>query len=335
MQKVRYELDPYNRLIVNGAESGPEKFRRVLDGRFKTGENNELSYHIKSPLSADESIPNQVRIDGNWALTDKAELQLTFDKESRKIFGNAITLQGRIIDVNKNSLLFSVATKTEDNTQTTYVLNLQGSWKADEFNRLSFYVKKEQGRYDILTFNGAWTIDKNHQIIYRYEKAALIRKKKETHALIFRGYWDIKDKVRISYLLDGSPGSVFDFETSAGILQEDYIKFEVGIRSSRRPRPIKRSVTLFGKWKLKKDTGILFEIEYESGQVHTIVFGADAKLTDNDTVLFRLKNSTDNKDMNMTLELSHKVLEGDGELFLRGLSSRRELAVYAGAAWRW
>ena len=42
MQKVRYELDPYNRLVLTGTgeKSDLPKFRKVLDGKFKTNENN-------------------------------------------------------------------------------------------------------------------------------------------------------------------------------------------------------------------------------------------------------------------------------------------------------
>ncbi len=337
MQKVRYEVDPYNRLIVNdsGAQGDLEKFRKVLDGRFRIGENNELSYHIKSPASEDESVPNQVRISGNWSLTDNHELQLTLDKEARETFGDAITLQGRILDVDKSSLLFSITTKTDDDVRTTYILDLQGSWKADEFNRLSFYVRRESGEHDILTFNGAWTINKDHQIVYQYEKASLVRKEKETHTLTFKGHWDIKNNARVSYVLDVNSRSAFDFEASIGVPGEDYIKFEVGIGLERRALPVRRDVILFGRWKLKRDAGVLFEIKYEDGEVHAITFGADARLTDKDTVEFKLKYSSDDKDTGMTLELSHNILEGDGEMFLRGLASKRELAVYAGMAWAW
>ena len=336
MQRARYEVDPYNRLIIgeDGTQGDLRKFREVLDGQFKVDEDNNLSYHIKAPLSEDENIPHQVKLAGDWSLTDNHELRLTLDKEGRETFGDAITLQGRILDVDKNSLLFSITTKTKDGGQSTYILNLQGSWKADENNRLSFYIKKEDGRYDILTFGLAWEIGENHQIIYQYEKAALIRKKKEVHTLIFRGYWDIKDKVRISYLLDATSGSGFDFGSSVGILGENYIKYEVGITLERSSEPVRRKIVLSGEWRLKKDTGLLFEIEYEDRKICAIGFGADIALTDKNTVSFKLKDGIDNKDLGMTLELSQKILEGDGELFLRALASRRELALYAGAAWR-
>jgi len=337
MKKIRYEIDPHNRLVIDssGRKTSLPKFRKVIDGRFKVDEFNELSYHVKAPCPAEEKIPRQIKLKGAWSLTDGHMLRLTLDTLGRETFGDQVTLQGEILDVNKNSLLFAVTTSAKDNIRSTYVLNLEGTWKADKNNRLSFYVKKEGGVYDILSFKGAWEINENRQIIYRYEKSRLIRKKKEFQTLTFQGYWDIKDAFRISYLLGGGTDSSFDFETSAGIFREKYIKYELGIRASGRPDPVKRSVTLFGKWNLKKDAGLVFEIEYGDAGTRRIVFGADAKLTDKDAVSFKLRNDLDNSDMGVSLELSRKILKGDGETFLRLLKSDKESAVYAGAAWRW
>ena len=337
MRKIRYEIDPHNRLVLDdsGDDSAFPKFRKVIDGQFKTDENNTLSYNIKAPLSEDESIPHQVRIKGEWSLTDNHQLRLTLDKSGRDTFGDEITLQGEILDVNKSSLLFAVTTVTKDNTQSTYVLNLSGSWRADDNNRLSFHIRKEEGKYDILTFNGVWEINKTHEIIYQYEKASLVRKKKELHTLIFKGYWDINKRLRISYVLGEDTDSAFDFKASAGVFKEDCIKYEVGIEFAGRPEPVTRTITLFGSWNLKKDTGLVFEIEYEDNAAKKIVFGADVELTDKDTVSFRLKDDAENKDIGVKLELSRKILEGDGEAFLRALVSRQESTIYAGAAWRW
>ena len=337
MDRVRYELDPHNRLVINeaGKKSTLSKFRKVLDGRFKIDKNNNLSYHIKAPLDKSENIPHQVKIKGEWSLTDNHDLRLTLDKKSRETLGDEITLQGNILDTKANSLLFAVTTRTKENKRSTYVLNIGGSWKADDNNRLSFHAKKEKGEHDILTFRGAWEINKNHQIIYQYEKAHLILKRSKTHELIFNGYWDIKDKVRISYVLSKDTDSVFYFKTSAGIFKENYIKYQVGIALTDKAKLEERTITLFGKWKIKKNVGLLFEVKYKNNVVHAIVFGAEARITDRGTVLFKLKNDVENRDIGISVELSHKILKGDVEAFVRALKSSRESAIYAGAAWRW
>lgn len=337
MKKIQYEIDPHNRLVISdtGKKSDLPKFRRVIDGRFSLDENNNLSYRVKSPLRDDENVPRQITLKGEWSLTDDHDLRLALDAQGRQTFGDQITLRGQILDVNKNSLLFAVTTTTKDNTMSTYVLNLGGTWQADKNNRLSFHVKKESGRYDILTFDGVWEINKNHQIVYQYEKARLIRKKRESHVLTFKGYWDIKDPVRISYSLGAGTDSSFDFKTSAGIFKDNYIKYELGIGLSDRIDPVMRAVTLSGRWNLKKGSGLTFEIEYENKKTKRIAFGANVRLTDRDTVSFALKNDAQNKDMGVSLELSRKILKGGGEAFLRLLKSNKESAVYTGAAWGW
>ena len=337
MKKIQYEIDPYNRFVIGGSgkKSGLPKFRQVIDGRFKLDKNNNLSYRVKAPLPEDENIPHQIKLRGEWSLTDDHELRLTLDGQGRQTFGDQITLQGEILDVNKGSLLFAVTTTTKDNIRSTYVLNLAGIWKADENNRLSFHVKKEEGRYDILSFNGIWEINKDHQIIYQYEKARLIRKKRQYHTLTFKGYWNIKDVVRISYLLGKGTDSSFDFKTSAGIFREKYIKYELGVGLNDRIDPVRRTITLFGRWNLKRDSGLIFEIDNENNTTKQITFGADARLTDRDTISFKLKADVENRDIGVNLELSHKILKGAGEAFLHLLKSNRELAIYTGAAWRW
>ncbi|MGB2598993.1 MAG: hypothetical protein WBB86_00215 [Candidatus Omnitrophota bacterium] len=337
MPKTRYELDPHNRLVLDkaGRKTRLMKFRKVLDGRFRADNSNNLSYHIKTPVSAKENIPHQLRLKGKWSLTDDHDLCLTLDKQGRETFGDKITLRGNILDVKENSLLFAVTTKTKKNTRLTYILELGGTWKADKNNRLSFHIKKEKGKFDILTFKGAWDINKDHQIIYRYEKAAFVRKKKKLHTLTFKGHWNVTERSRISYELRRGSDSAFDLKTSAGIFKGGNIKYELGIGLSGRPKPVKRTVTLFGKWKLKKNVGLVFEVDYRGKKPCLMVFGADARLTDKDTVLFKLRSDIENRGLGVDLKLSRKMLEGDGEAFLRLLGSKQQSSIYAGAAWKW
>jgi hypothetical protein len=216
-----------------------------------------------------------------------------------------------------------------------YAIELAGGWMADKDNRLSFRIKKESGSYDILTFDGVWEVGTGHQIIYRYEKAGLIRKSKKTHTLIFRGCWDIMDSAALSYVMDAGTDSRFDFETDLALFEEDRIKYEVGIKLSSRPKPVKRSIVLSGQWRVKKDAGLIFEIEYEGRRKGSITFGADAKLTDSDTISLKLRREADNRDIGVSLELSRKIFTGDGEAFLRALRTNAEVAILAGGAWRW
>lgn len=331
MEKVKYEFDPHNRLIAQSQLSG---IRRVLDGQFKISARNLLTYHVKAPFPEDIKAPHQVKLRGTWSLTQEHQLRLTLDQWTRQTFGDQLTLQGEILDVQKNSLLFAVKSQNKDGFPSTYLIELAGAWQADEQNRLTFRVTKENGGSDALTFNGSWQIDKNYQITYSYSKEQLRRKVKEIHALIFQGHWDIQDKARLSFVLDADSGSRFDFNASLGIFKDNYIKYELGIGLSSDKQPVKQAVTFFGRWQVKKNIGLVFEVEREGKQIQTIVFGAQAKLTNLGTVSFILRNGL-NKNIGAELELSHDIFDQDGQVFLRLLKEKQELSILAGVGWRW
>jgi len=61
MEKVKYEFDPHNRLIVG---SNLKRIRKVLDGQFKISAHNLLTYHIKAPIPEDINAPHQVKLKG-------------------------------------------------------------------------------------------------------------------------------------------------------------------------------------------------------------------------------------------------------------------------------
>jgi hypothetical protein len=332
-----YEIDPYNRLVVNdaGRKSLIPKFRIVLDGQFYTDHDNSLYYHVKAPVSGAQETPSQIKFKGVWSLTKDHTLRFTLDRSSRAPASGELTIEGEILDVNDNSLLFAVTTLSDTGTRTTYVLTLQGSWKVDENNRLTFQLRRERGIYDILTFNCAWEINDGNQLIYRYEKAELLRKKRTTHTLVFKGHWDIKENLRISYLLGVDSENAITFNASASVFEKNYVKYQVGIGLSGSRRPVRNSITLSGVWKVYKDTGLLFEVKYADGSVSSIVFGAEARLTDRDTISFRLRDEIRNRDIGVELELTRKFLKGDGEAFLRFIKDREEVAILAGAGWRW
>ncbi|MFH1889175.1 MAG: hypothetical protein ABH806_03710 [Candidatus Omnitrophota bacterium] len=336
MEKVRYEIDPYNRLVSRrrGREASLPLFRQVLDGEFKADKNNNLTYHIKAPVSRGIKAPYQVKLKGKWALDKNRDLTFTLDKLKSQSSGDRLTIQGDIIDVRKNSLLFAVTTRVNKDNLSAYILKLAGAWQADEYNRLTFRVNKEEGRTDILTFEGVWKIGPGYQVIYKYEKENLLRKTKRVHTLAFQGYWEIRDRARISYVIDRNSDSVMNFKTSLGIFKDNYIKYELGIGRLRKARPVRRAIVLFGSWKIKKGIGLVFEVEYGRKRIQDMVFGAEARLTDKNTVLFRLKDGL-NRKIGVELELTHQILGRDGQAYIRLLKSGQESAILAGAGWRW
>ena len=332
MERVKFEVDPHNRLRVK--DSSLRGMRKVLDGQFKITGHNTLTYHVKSPVPSAIKAPHQIKLKGSWSLTQAHQLRLTLDKWLRPTFGDEITLQGEILDVKNNALLFALKSRTKDGLPSMYILELSGSWQADERNRLSFRVERGRGRFDALTFDGIWQVNENYQIAYNYQKERLVRKSKETQGLIFKGYWDIRDKARLSYVLEARSGSRFDFNTGIGIFKKNYIKYELGIEVSRRKEPVKQGITFLGSWKINKDTGLTFEVGRQGRRVQSIVFGAQVSLRDKGRVSFSLRNSF-NKGLGAELELSRDIFKGGGQAFLRLLEARQELTILAGVGWRW
>lgn len=336
MEKVRYETDPHNRLVSKktGRDTELPFFRQVLDGEFRTDKKNNLAYHVKAPVPFRLKAPHQIKLKGKWSLDKDHDLVFTLDKSKRQEPADRLTIRGDIIDAGKNSLLFAVTTVRREDNRSTYILKLEGAWQADKYNRITFKVNKEKGRTDILTFNGIWEIGPGYQIVYKYEKELLVRKKKRFHTIAFKGAWEIKDKARISYAIDRRSDSVMDFKASAGIFRDNYIKYELGIGGSRRVRPVRRAIVLFGDWKIRRGSGLVFEVRRGREGLQYISFGAEARVTDKDTVLFRLKDGSGRK-LGIELELTRRIFGKEGESYIRLLRSGRERAVFAGAGFRW
>jgi len=98
-------------------------------------------------------------------------------------------------------LVFEVKSTDREGQTHIQLLKLSGSWQADEFNRLSFLVKRKI-QPDILTLGGIWQLNKNQQIIYTYEKTDLKTKTKYARTLTFLGFWQIDSTKRLTYILE-------------------------------------------------------------------------------------------------------------------------------------
>ncbi len=228
MSKIRYEVDPHNRLT----RLGPGRFRQVIDGEFKLDDNNSLAYHVKKSDNID--IPQQIKFSGDWSLDNGHNLiLLVFSVETRDTASSRsdLAIRGR----GRTSVRF-------------YILKFGGAWQADKYNRLSFNVTKERGSSDKLTLQGKWEINKQNELVYVYPK----------NIITLRGYWDITEKNRLSYVLDKDLGSKFDFSVAFQRTKKDSLRYGVSFGYGAR----KRTVVLFGKWRFDKNTGLTFEIKY-------------------------------------------------------------------------
>ena len=296
-EKIRYEIDPHNRLIYKktGEESEVPRFRTVLDGNFEIDENNYVTYHVKKSSNSD--IPQQIKFSGNYSLDADHNLILTLNKWNNQVEGNKLIIKTQLLDAKDNELAFSAGTRDSLNKDSIYILKLNGVWKAGKGNRLSFDITKtclpagrEKGPKDKLTLQGSWKVNNNNEIVYT-----------SLNILTFKGHWDITKNQRITYALNKNINSGFDF---------------------------------LGKWRLDKKFGLFFEVPLKDSKPQYVSFGADCSLGEGNTVEFKLKNNL-NKDMDIGLKLSRNILKDQGEAFIGALKEGKELSLTAGIGFRW
>ena len=303
-------------------------FRTVLDGTFEIDENNNVTYHVKKSQGTD--IPQQVKLRGNWALDNEHNLVLTLDKWGNQIAGNKLTVESELIDAKDNRLSFAVTSKDSENNTHIYIVKLGGRWQADEYNRLTFNIEKEAGVTDRITMRGAWEVNQQNELIYTYEKSSRGKEEKITKTITFKGYWEIAGKHRILYVLNKEIGSEFDFKVSIGKPAERGLQYELGVGAT----PSKKTIMLFGSWKINKKVGLLFEMPYAEGEINAVIFGAWGKLDKNLNLEMRLENKI-GEDLGIDVKLSRRILEGQGEAFIRALRSQKEVSIVAGVGFRW
>lgn len=329
-EKISYEVDPHNRLIVSGGNSrglSPARFRTVADGVFRIESGNILTYHVNR--SQDSSIPQKIKFSGNWSIDKGHNLVFTLDKWNEGCYGNKLTIKGGVIFAGDSSVSFSVATRDSGGKRKIYVLTLEGGWRVNKDNEIFFRAEKERGISDELYFECGWAA-KNNEITFSYTRRDPATRRKAAHIFTIKGYWQISEKNRLIYVLNKRTGSELEFRTSFAETMPGGIRYEIGIGA----RPSKKTIEIFGRWNINDSMGIVFEIPYEDGKIRNIVFGAVVRLRGSTTVELRLKNNA-GKDLEIFGKLSRKIFDGQGEAFTEALLSGSEISAIAGVGFRW
>lgn len=260
MARVRYEIDPHNRLVARetGEESQVASFREVLDGTFKIGDGNSLVYHIKK--SEGKDIPQQVKFSGNWSLDNEHNLIFMLDKWNNQVEGNELILKGALIDASGSELVYSITTRDTSENERIYILKFSGRWQADKDGRLCFNIEKESGSQDVLVLKGIWKVNETNEIVYTH---------RQTDVITFKGYWDISKGNRLSYILNKDLGSRFDFRVSLQKATKDGFYFSLGIGAT----PTEKQLVLYGTWKLDQSKRLVFEVHTDSGEFSRLELG--------------------------------------------------------------
>lgn len=302
------------------------KLAQELNGTFKIDKNNTLAYRIR-PSSSNSK---QLKFTGNWSLDNKHNLTLTIDEPKNKKTRNKITFNTEIINVKADRLEFSASGKDSRGKMHFYILRLSGRWQADVYNRLNFLVAKSRGEENKLTLTGSWEINRQNELVYAYTKEYLKTKDKTSRTVTFNGYWDIRDKLRLSYVLNKELNSGFNFKVNLGKPAKRGLEYEIGIGKGLT----KKTLFLFGSWKVDKNLSLTFEIPYTQGKIRSISFGATCKLNKDYTLEARLRNNLQ-EDLGINLKLTRKLFAGQGEAFLQMLKENKTINVLAGAGLKW
>lgn len=299
-----------------------------IGGHFSV-EDNQLVYYINEPDSwrREYDLPAKITFSGRWKLDSNYDLELILMESETQYAGERLIINGRIISVENNCLVFEAITrKLEPNLENEpglysfQLIKLLGTWQADEYNQLTFLVKKDTVS-DALTLQGAWQINKNQKITYSYERRDLARGLKSSEKLEFDGFWQIGESDKLRYILSHSSISYFDFrlqlESKNLYPTRGIIKYRIGIGLKTMGKPKEKIISLFGAWKFSRALGLLFEMDYGEGNFRTLEFGADVVLSSKDKFTFHLKDQY-NKPLGLSLTFTHKFLKHhDADAFIK------------------
>ncbi|MEI8349076.1 MAG: hypothetical protein WCI77_02885 [Candidatus Omnitrophota bacterium] len=331
---TRYYLDIDNRFVI-------KKDRQKLypRGKFVIDTQNKLSYIILEPISwrRKETVSKKITFEGTWSLDENHTVVFTLHHTRKQPEGGQFYFTSELIDTRSDALIFSLATKEQPGVSTIRLLQLQGRWQADQYNRLSFLVKKTGLQYDTLTFAAAWELDRNNTLVYTYKKTYLKTKERIEKTLVFKGFWQIGEKDRLCYALDIEQNSYFSFkvayETPSILAKKGEIKYRlgVGVRGERLFRA--KVITIYGVWKLSRKIGLSFEVDYGHG-VREIVFGAQLELVKGNQVTFELTSQEGNS-LGLRITFSKSFLRNNAQWFLRFSQRDKESRVEGGVDIAW
>jgi len=332
--KNKYSLNSKNQLLIKPPR---QKIPVSAAGRFSVDKNNQLVYRLNEPSTWRRlyNLPAKINFKGNWKLNSNYDLELNLQKSKNQYKDERLVFKGEVISADRDTLVFEVTSRDSRSQSHIQLLKLNGSWQADEFNRIVFAVKKKASP-DIVTFEGAWQVNKNQQVTYTYEKAELKRKTRISRVLTFEGFWEINNSNRLSYILSHSEKSRFDFCVQIGSPNlypaDGAIKYLIGIGIKEDKTPRIKVICLYGKWKLGRKAGIVFSMEYGKGECRDIEFGASVYLNKKDEFVFSLADKK-GEPFGLNIIFNHKFLQKlDAQAFLKfkDILDNDEAAVEAG-----
>jgi len=327
--KIKYKLDKTGAFTIT-------KDRNILRplGYFSLDQDNHLVYRVTESAvwRKKYDLPEKIVLCGNWNLDENHELKFTLYKTETQTGKETLHLKSELVEAKSDALIFSLGTSGKARTHSLRLMQLKGRWQADKHNRLQFLVKKTRLTSDTITFQGAWQVRKNI-LVYTYKKEGLKTKSSKVYTLYFKGFWQINQRNRITYVLNAENNSCFEFkaflQTPSLIGKSGTIKYRVGIGIKKKAEYKPEIITLYGAWKLQRKAGLSFNMDYDSRKAKPLYFNAFVSLDKKSKVVFTL-SSVQGKPLGLSLEFHRTYFKGQAEWFLRALDKGGEQKIEGG-----
>jgi len=329
-----YYLDIDNRFVI---KSGSKKL--YPRGKFLIDKKNRLSYIIFEPISwrKKEAVARKITFEGTWSLDDNHTVIFTLHRTRRQPDGGQFYFTSELVDARSDALIFSLATKEQPRVSVVRLVQLQGRWQADQYNRLTFLVKKTGLQYDTLTFSAVWEVNNNNTLIYTYQKTYLKTKERIEKTLVFKGFWHINEKNRLCYVLDIRQNSYFSFrvscETPSLLAKKGEIKYRLGLGVEGERLFRAKIIILYGVWKLNRNVGLSFEIDYGHA-VRGITFGVQLELMKSNQTTLAL-TSERGESLGLSITFNQSFLRDNEQWFVRLSKRGKESRVEGGVDITW
>ena len=283
------------------------------------------------PTRFDELVRDGRVVEGLWTLGPGHELFYRSEKLDEEV-----RIRATILDVEPGAILASVTERRSDQKSVTSLVRLAGRWRMNPKNQIIFEIEKSRGRSDVLTFTGGWRVNDHQEIVYSLEETALKRKTKKVRSLTFKGFWDIAGGKGLSYVLGADSASEFRirgaFGTESILAKKGELRYQAGVETAGRHGV--RTIVLFGKWKISRDWGIGFEVEYAPVRKRTIELGGDYRLDDSRQIAVNL-TAKNGAPLRIEVIFTRDFFGPDGGAFLRLKKSVEESRLEAGVRFRW
>ena len=285
--------------------------------------------------------------EGKWQLDENHGL--IYKERGRK---KEARFKGTLVSVERGSLVFSSSIKEDEKRTVTRLFKLSGSWQVDPKNRIVFEVERGARKTDRLTLKGTWELGPRYEILYTYKQARLKTKTKVTQTLVFKGHWDLTERNRLAFQIEGDSDSTLRFKGAfespsllvpqglsrssernimEGIAKKGEIRYRIGFEIGGRRRY--ETLTFFGEWKISNDLELSFEMEYAKGEKRAFTFGATYHFNEDTSVTVELK-APNGKPLGLEVTFTREFFGKDGQLFLRLRKTAEESSAEAGVRLR-